>query len=430
MIKIANIKSVLLGLLLLFPSVSGLPCSMYKITRKGKTMVGCNEDAWRTTPHIWFETAKSSGQYGAAFTGSRFDGANGFAPQSGMNEAGLVYSRLAASFPEWHPGDPNLKTITNPTQYLKDILHTCRTVDEVKAYISRYDHSFFIEDVMIYLEKSGRYLVVEPFSLTTGNDADYVLSNFCPSVTPKENAMQLDRYRKGVEFINEKSEASLEFCTAMSDAMHVCRDKIGDGTLLTSIWNAQDGKVNLYFYHRYDQTVSYDLKTELAKGDHIIALEPLFSPNAEFKQLSAFKTPLNSGILQLLLFGFGVFFFFSAWFFLVVYLRTRANIKYGYAQLALFPLGLSLFYYMYVLFRNPPVFYFPAPYKDPSNPLVTFASYLPFLLLLLAAPMILLSIKTFRENIWSRFSRWLFALNNCAYVILLFLFGYWGFFGI
>jgi hypothetical protein len=58
---------------------------MYKVTKYGKTVVGCNEDAWRTSPRIWFETAGSNTKYGAAFTGSRFDGSNGFAPQSGMN---------------------------------------------------------------------------------------------------------------------------------------------------------------------------------------------------------------------------------------------------------------------------------------------------------------------------------------------------------
>ena len=61
---------------------------MYKVTKNGKTMVGCNEDAWRTTSHIWFEVGQNK-QYGAAFTGSRWDGENGYAPQSGMNEHGF-----------------------------------------------------------------------------------------------------------------------------------------------------------------------------------------------------------------------------------------------------------------------------------------------------------------------------------------------------
>ncbi len=78
----------------------GHACSGYKITMDDKTFLGSNEDAWRTTPHIWFEEAKLIGSYGAAFTGSRYDGENGYAPQSGMNEMGLAFERLASYHPK------------------------------------------------------------------------------------------------------------------------------------------------------------------------------------------------------------------------------------------------------------------------------------------------------------------------------------------
>ena len=430
MIKIANIKSVLLGWLMLFSVTSGYPCSMYKITRNGKTMVGCNEDAWRTTPHIWFEMANKTRRYGAAFTGSRWDGGNGYAPQSGMNEMGLVYSRLAAPAPESKTTDSNLKPIANPTQYLKDILHSCKNVDEVQAFISRYDHSYFIEDVMIYVEKSGRYLVVEPYTMTIGNDANYVLSNFCPSVTSPSQAMRLDRYRKGVEFLKGKSESSLQFCTELSDAMHVCRDRIGDGTLLTSIWNSKDGTVNLYFYHQYKNTIQYNVNDELAKGDHLLAIEPLFPSNAEFEMLGSFKTPQNTIGLTFFLMGCAAVFFFSAWYFLVVYVRNRSKLRYNYALAAMFPLGLALVYYLFVLCTTLGIFYFPAPFNDPHNIWITVISYLPYVLLLLLLPMIALCVKIIRERAWSIFPSGLFALNNLIVITLMVLFGYWGFFDV
>ena len=130
------------------------------------------------------------GTYGAAFTGSRYDGENGYAPQSGMNELGLAFERLASYHPKQDAFE-NREKITNPTNYLKDILHSCASVEEVQAYISRFDHSYFIEDVFIYVEKSGKYLVVEPYMLTEGNDPSYVISNFCPSITSFEKATQL-----------------------------------------------------------------------------------------------------------------------------------------------------------------------------------------------------------------------------------------------
>ena len=96
---------------------------MYKLSADGKTMVGCNEDAWRITSNIWFENALESGQYGAAFTGSRQVSAGRTAPQSGMNEAGLVFSRLVAYHPiEENPFTDRLQ-ISDEVDYLSASMH-------------------------------------------------------------------------------------------------------------------------------------------------------------------------------------------------------------------------------------------------------------------------------------------------------------------
>ena len=147
-------------------------CSLYKITVNGKTIVGTNFDEYYLNPAIWFENATKNKMYGAGFSGGRQDGINGIAPQSGMNSEGLSFSRLAAPTPETVAVIlKNKKQITNPTLYLKDILHNCKNVDEVKEFISQYDFSYFLQDVFIYIDKSGKYLVVEPYTMTISNDA-------------------------------------------------------------------------------------------------------------------------------------------------------------------------------------------------------------------------------------------------------------------
>jgi penicillin V acylase-like amidase (Ntn superfamily) len=145
---------------------------MYKITINGKSIVGTNFDAYYLTPTIWLENATNAKTYGAGFSGGRQDGINGISPQSGMNTEGLTFSRLASPTPETGIAtSKNKKQITNPTLYLKDILHNCKNVDEVKEYISKYDFSYFLQDVFIYIDKSGKYLVVEPYTMTIGKDA-------------------------------------------------------------------------------------------------------------------------------------------------------------------------------------------------------------------------------------------------------------------
>lgn len=100
--------------LLLLNYSNGYTCSMYKITIGDKTMVGTNFDAYYTSPRIWFEKALNPGTYGAGFSGGRISGVNGFAPQSGMNEVGLSFSRLATATPKKNMVDmSNKKTIPN-----------------------------------------------------------------------------------------------------------------------------------------------------------------------------------------------------------------------------------------------------------------------------------------------------------------------------
>lgn len=96
-------------------------CSMYKITVDGKTMVGCNHDTWFSTPRIWFENAKQANEFGASFTGARPVGENRTAPQSGMNEKGLAFSRLVAYYPKQENPFPNRLKIGNEVDYLTDI---------------------------------------------------------------------------------------------------------------------------------------------------------------------------------------------------------------------------------------------------------------------------------------------------------------------
>ncbi|WP_264521278.1 hypothetical protein [Flavobacterium sp. N1994] len=427
--KLQTVKLILLMVITFAVSQDSMACSGYKITIGNKTILGSNEDAWRVTPHIWFEKGRGNGKYGAAFTGSRFDGANGYAPQSGMNEMGLAFERLVSYHPQQEPF-ANKKTIANPTQYLKDILHTCKTVEEVQKYISQYDHSYFMEDVFIYVDKSGKYLVVEPYILTIGNKPTYVISNFCPSITPEQNANKVDRYRKGVAFLKNGIDTTLQFCTALSDTMHVCRQKIGDGTLLSSIWDLKNGTVNLYFYHNYKTTVQFNLSEELKKGDHIIPIETLFPHNPEFEKLRHYKTPKDSMVIGLFIIACAGFFLLTSLFFLIQYFRRREPKKYAYLQLMLFPIGLMLCYYMYVLSGPISVFYFPAPYKDPKNIFISVTSYLPFLVLLLIIPFGVMNYKLIKEKSWSFFATGLFTLNNLIYLILIGLFAYWRFYDI
>ena len=406
--------------------LDSLGCSMYKVTLHSKTLVGTNFDAYYTSPRIWFEVSNSTMKYGAAFSGGRIDGDQGFAPQSGMNEAGLSFSRLAAPTPESGQVDMSSKIkITKPTLYLKDILHNCATIKEVKQYIEKHDHSSFMEDVFIYIEPSGNYLVVEPYTLTEGTDSNYVLSNFCPSVTTSTYAHNLQRYHKGVELIKQHVDTSLAFATTLIDTMHVCREKLGDGTLLSSIWDLKNGLISLYFYHDYKHLIQYDLKNELSKGDHYYELKKIFPPNKEFEKFINYQLPHNNLYIRFaFLYCLGIF-SFSLFYFLILALKKRIPISFKTNQLILLFLSIILFYYIYILSRHTYIVYYAAPYKDYKFSMLDIASYIPIFTLPFFIIQFISNFKIIQSNQWKRFPTVLFTFNSVAYILLISLFLYW-----
>lgn len=420
-----------IGLILLFIALDSSACSIYKITVHDKTMVGTNFDAYYLTPRIWFEPKDSLTAYGAAFSGGRIDGNRGYAPQSGMNEVGLSFSRLAAPTPETNIVDMReKKAITNPNAYLKSILHQCKTIEEVAQFVHQYDHRYFSQDVFIYIEKSGRYLIVEPYTTSKGDDASYVLSNFCPSAADDAYRHTLMRYHHGVEFLKNKQDTTIAFCTALSDTMHVCRKKLGDGTLLSSLWDLKSGMITLYFYHDYQHKVSFNIHQELAKGNHFFDIVSLFPINHEFEKLRAVVTPqthpsmgLFLSICRILLIGTGFYLF-------IAFLRKRKasnHAKYFFVGAAL---NVVLLFFLVVLAMNIAFFYASAPYQDYKFTLLTVAGYIPFLLLLLLYPFLRVNWKVMKENSWHIISKGVFTLNSVLYLVLFFLFAYWGFYSV
>jgi hypothetical protein len=149
-----------------------------------------------------------------------------------------------------------------------------------------------------------------------------VLANFCPSLTPDPSTVTMGRYRRGVAFLSGKQDSSLRFCTAMMDTMHECRPRLGDGTTYTSIYDLSVGLIYLYFYHDYRHCVSFDLRRELAEGDHSLLMTSLFPPNAEYERFVRHKTPFNSYLLVGVLLGLGGFLLVAAVWLLVLSVRA------------------------------------------------------------------------------------------------------------
>jgi len=82
------------------------------------------------------------------------------------------------------------------------------------------------------------------------------------------------------------------------------------------------------------------------------------------------------------------------------------------------------------LSRSINVYYFSAPYKDPTNVFVSLTSYIPFLLVLIIIPFFIANYKIIKDKSWGIFTKGLFTLNNLTYSALIGLFVYWRFYNV
>jgi hypothetical protein len=250
-------------------------------------------------------------------------------------------------------------------------------------------------------------------------------------LTSNQIARRQERFKRGQDYLRAHGlDTSLNFCIAMSDTMHVCRNRNGDGTLLTSIWDSQKGLVNLYFYHSYDSTVQFSLSEELAKGDHMISVPGLFPENPEFERLVKYKTPFNVPSLRFSLVFLGGFLFLLSFVYLISYFRKRNTDRSDKIKLVYSALNFLMVAYLCVLATNINIYYFDAPYRHYSSDLISLSSYIPFLLLLFILPATFYVIRYVKFNGAGRWIKGFLVFNSFVYVMLVMGFGYWGLFTI
>ncbi len=424
------LKIFILTFLTVLFAETAFPCSMYKVTVNGKTMVGNNEDSWGRDPKIWFQQG-TNGKFGCVCVGY----ARKQHPDGAMNEYGLAFD----AFTMYRKGnlgekDPNKKDFAY--SHLLTIMQQCKTVDEVYTFLDKLNlhildgSPIFNGAMFLFVDKTGRYLVVEANKMTFGNNDKFALANFSIADTKDLSTIKTERYCKGVAFLNNKpSVTNLSFCTALSDTMSVNRAKVNDGTLYTNIYDLEAGLIHLYFYHDFSKRITYNLKEELEKGDHSYNFADLFPDNQNFQKFLDYKTPQNSKPVLIFIIACGFLFFFSFAYFLISFFKS-SNTNSRYLKLGIAALSMLLCVYMYVLLRNEGIYYFPSPYNDKHSLIVTLTSYLPFVLLAASIPLLTVMVKIFRHKTWNWFAKYLLATNNIAYVILIGLFVYWKLFDI
>jgi CubicO group peptidase (beta-lactamase class C family) len=261
-------KLLLILIITTFNLQQVLPCTMYKITKNGKTIVGNNEDFLSPNNQFWFEIAGDK-KYGVMYMGLT----NNFA-QGAINEAGLVFDGFAES--ELPILNTAGKTKIWIGKAIKNIMQTMTSVEEVKVYLETIDLSSLSSSMLVFVDKSGTYLIVDGDELFIGEEPEKSFSNFYYSQVDSLEKVKLPWFNTGQEFLKKTdAKASLNYCSSvMENYKQVAKDLFS--TQFTTIYDLSTLKIRVYLYHDFTDFIEIDLKQELLKGNQKVMMVDLF----------------------------------------------------------------------------------------------------------------------------------------------------------
>jgi len=135
----------------LMAGTGALGCTVFSYAAEGVVLFGSNEDYDLLEPYIWFL------EPGGTYHGALCLGFDQWALQGGMNDVGLCYDATGSTSTllNWHKEKPDA-----PTNWPSLALQQCATVDEVEAFVRRYDFSSKGMAQYLWLDRNGDSLVI------------------------------------------------------------------------------------------------------------------------------------------------------------------------------------------------------------------------------------------------------------------------------
>ncbi len=262
--------ALLISLVILTSTTSNiLACSMYKITKDGKTIVGNNEDWLSPNNQFWFESGTKT-QLGVMYMGQL----DNFA-QGAINEAGLVFDGFFE--PIYLPVNNTAGKLEIPiAEALRNVMQSMTQVEEVKAYLETINLSTLTQSMLVFVDRSGTYLMVEGDEIFIGDESEKTFSNFYYSQIEDVDSVNIDYYQNGRKFINSSNgQATLNYCGDVMNKFAQAKNKLA-ATQYTTIYDLEQLIIRVYLFNDHSDFIEIDLKKELKEGNHKIMIPELF----------------------------------------------------------------------------------------------------------------------------------------------------------
>jgi len=239
--------AVLALTIILFPFITDSlqGCTIFKATQEGLTLVGNNEDWKDPDTKVWF-LVPEAGIYGRVCFGFK----NGYT-QGGMNDQGLFYDWVAG-YPSDYREDPEKKTFVG--NLAEHILGKASTVEEALAFYSVYNERAFANARIFLADRTGASAVV-------GFDKNGVM------IDQEQGGTQVLGYglKTATKKLREPGAVSVE---AFSGILKGSMQFFANPTQYSNVYDLKNRVVYLYNFRRTQEIIRFDLREELAKGNH------------------------------------------------------------------------------------------------------------------------------------------------------------------
>lgn len=261
-----NIFLSIISILFIFNSVTSSACSMYKITKDGKTMVGNNEDWLSPNSQFWFEVGQGQ-KYGVMYMGQL----DNFA-QGAINEKGLIFDGFAN--PELAIENSEGKLNIPMAEAIRNIMQSMSHVEEVKEYLETINLSSLTSSQIVFVDPSGTYLIVEGDELIIGKDQEKAFSNFYYSQIGTVEDVEIETFQNGMKYLKStEAKASLDYGGKVMESLS---NTALFGTQYSTVYDLNALTIRVYLFHDYSQFIEFDLKKELSKENYSVMIADLF----------------------------------------------------------------------------------------------------------------------------------------------------------
>jgi len=237
---------------------------MFTLATDGLVLFANNED-YIKPGYVWF-TPGEDGKYGRVNFGFK----DRFA-QGSMNEKGLCFD--CATVPEISfEADPSKKDTKN---LLEKILDECATVEEAKKYFEEYNCTHLSGGQFMFTDREGDSMVVSWLPdrgvIFSDREGDFQLIT---NVRNEASGFRCERFVLAERVLTSGRPFGIDLARDALNEIHQEGEQAF--TSYSNIFDPVNLKVFVYNLAHYDERIEFELKEELAKGEHSAPLAELF----------------------------------------------------------------------------------------------------------------------------------------------------------